>query len=498
MKLIKFAIIAGLILAITASAVPAKTWQEKVVLRGAISGYIPASSNLGQIDGGGIFKITAAYELSPKFLIEGSIGLGALTWMRQDSLGSDSDRNNPSFFPFNLNASYLVYQKNYWNIRLLGGFGYYPLPGLEVYLSPGKKVEEVMSSNGVDFGLRYSRVSNIFGFGNDYFIEFIGHYWADEDAFTKNFYEGTASMVEISFGVSYWLGGKPYPPPPSKRPLGAVGTPEEKPAKVIEDEMARKDSDKDGVPDIKDKSPNTPEGVTVDEYGRPLDHDMDGVPDYIDLSPNTPLGVKVDSHGRPLDTDGDGVPDFRDREPDTPSGVLVDEFGRGEVLDADGDGVPDHIDRDNQTPKGVAVDEYGVTLPKIEESVTPVIISAAPVKINEGVLKSVKFASGKTNMLPGVESELNNLVKALQTNPGVKIELRGYTDISGSKEGNIKFSQLRAEVVRKFLVDKGIASDRIIARGYGATNFINTENTRAAENRRIEVVVIKKLLNSPK
>jgi OOP family OmpA-OmpF porin len=57
------------------------------------------------------------------------------------------------------------------------------------------------------------------------------------------------------------------------------------------------DSDGDGVPDNKDKCPNTPKGVKVDVFGCPLDADRDGVPDYLDQCPDTPLGATVDARG---------------------------------------------------------------------------------------------------------------------------------------------------------------------------------------------------------
>jgi len=60
-----------------------------------------------------------------------------------------------------------------------------------------------------------------------------------------------------------------------------------------------KDSDGDGVPDSRDKCPNTPAGVKVDENGCPLDSDGDGVPDYKDKCPNTPRGTPVDADGCP-------------------------------------------------------------------------------------------------------------------------------------------------------------------------------------------------------
>jgi len=57
------------------------------------------------------------------------------------------------------------------------------------------------------------------------------------------------------------------------------------------------DSDGDGVPDNKDKCPNTPKGVKVDVFGCPLDADRDGVADYLDQCPNTPKGATVDARG---------------------------------------------------------------------------------------------------------------------------------------------------------------------------------------------------------
>lgn len=61
----------------------------------------------------------------------------------------------------------------------------------------------------------------------------------------------------------------------------------------------------------------------------------------------------------PADSDGDGVPDDRDRCPNTPSGTRVDSFGCPVVMDSDGDGVPDDRDRCPNTPAGTAVDSDG-------------------------------------------------------------------------------------------------------------------------------------------
>ncbi len=58
---------------------------------------------------------------------------------------------------------------------------------------------------------------------------------------------------------------------------------------------APRDSDGDGVPDRRDKCPNTPRGAIVDKDGCPMDSDGDGVYDGIDKCPDTPKGVRVDA-----------------------------------------------------------------------------------------------------------------------------------------------------------------------------------------------------------
>jgi OOP family OmpA-OmpF porin len=73
---------------------------------------------------------------------------------------------------------------------------------------------------------------------------------------------------------------------------GVGGTPDAQPCV-----MADMDSDGDGVPDSRDRCPNTPKGAPVDENGCPLDSDGDGVPDYKDNCPGTPKGAKVDPKG---------------------------------------------------------------------------------------------------------------------------------------------------------------------------------------------------------
>ena len=69
--------------------------------------------------------------------------------------------------------------------------------------------------------------------------------------------------------------------------------------------------------------------ASIDDFDWTLydDQDDDGVFDLYDLCPDTPQGIPVDTVGCPFDRDGDGVPDYLDREPDSRPGAIVDEYG---------------------------------------------------------------------------------------------------------------------------------------------------------------------------
>ena len=129
---------------------------------------------------------------------------------------------------------------------------------------------------------------------------------------------------------------------------------------VVGWENYKDDSDGDKVPDYKDKCPNTPQGVEVDENGCVLDIDNDGIPDYKDKCPNTKPNMEVDKNGCYIDTDKDGVADYKDKCPDTPANIEVDNYGC--AIDMDKDGVADYKDKCLSTPQGAEVDENGCAL----------------------------------------------------------------------------------------------------------------------------------------
>ena len=72
--------------------------------------------------------------------------------------------------------------------------------------------------------------------------------------------------------------------------------------------------------------------------------------------------------------------------------------------------------------------------------------------------------------------------------PSLKIELSGHTDNTGSAQNNIKLSQDRAAAVVAYLKSKGIAANRLTAKGYGSDKPIDTNATASGRqnNRRTE------------
>ena len=75
----------------------------------------------------------------------------------------------------------------------------------------------------------------------------------------------------------------------------------------------------------------------------------------------------------------------------------------------------------------------------------------------------------------------------------LEVEIRGYTDNTGSYQGNVNLSKRRAESVKEYLVRNGIAPYRIVTKGFGPEDPIAPNTTRdgRAKNRRIEFFRLK-------
>jgi peptidoglycan-associated lipoprotein len=102
-----------------------------------------------------------------------------------------------------------------------------------------------------------------------------------------------------------------------------------------------------------------------------------------------------------------------------------------------------------------------------------------PIELSQA---DVFYETGKSELRPEAMVALDRLVEILNDNPSITIELMSHTDYRGTDEYNNKLSQDRAKAVVDYLISKGIAPDRLTAKGYGETTpkmvdeFINRSN----------------------
>ena len=101
----------------------------------------------------------------------------------------------------------------------------------------------------------------------------------------------------------------------------------------------------------------------------------------------------------------------------------------------------------------------------------------------------IEFVTGKADLVPGATIGIDLLVAYMEKNPGKKVTLEGHTDSTGSAQLNKDLSQQRADYIRNVLISKGIAADRITAVGYGQSQPIESNSSRAGrqKNRRIDI-----------
>lgn len=108
------------------------------------------------------------------------------------------------------------------------------------------------------------------------------------------------------------------------------------------------------------------------------------------------------------------------------------------------------------------------------------------------VLDNCNFETGKATLEESSYDVLNELVAYLTRKDDERIEIGGHTDNVGSAANNLKLSLDRANVVRDYLILKGISPDRLYAKGYGMTEPVADNKTAEgkAQNRRTEVKIL--------
>jgi OOP family OmpA-OmpF porin len=136
------------------------------------------------------------------------------------------------------------------------------------------------------------------------------------------------------------------------------------------------------------------------------------------------------------------------------------------VQDSDGDGVPDDRDQCPRTPKGATVNEVGCW-----------------------ICKGLEFDFDKWNIKPQYYPVLDEAVDCMNHHSNISVEIQGHTCDMGAAEYNQALSEKRANEVRNYFIEKGIAPARLTAVGYGLTRPIadNTTKEGRAKNRRVQL-----------
>ncbi len=114
-------------------------------------------------------------------------------------------------------------------------------------------------------------------------------------------------------------------------------------------------------------------------------------------------------------------------------------------------------------------------------------------------MSDVLFDTGKYSLKPGAREKLAKVAGILLAYPGLNIEVGGYTDNVGGDQMNQTLSENRASSVRDYLVQQGVASDSVTAKGFGNSLAVATNDNAAGrqQNRRVELLVSGEAIGNP-
>lgn len=110
-----------------------------------------------------------------------------------------------------------------------------------------------------------------------------------------------------------------------------------------------------------------------------------------------------------------------------------------------------------------------------------------PVELNAvSTFNNIRFATNACQLPSSAYIELDKLLQVLSENPSLQLEISGHTDNTGNAENNQKLSDNRAKAIVDYLVGKGIGTQRLSYKGYGAAKPVADNRTEAgrSQNRR--------------
>lgn len=136
--------------------------------------------------------------------------------------------------------------------------------------------------------------------------------------------------------------------------------------------------------------------------------------------------------------------------------------------------------------------------PKPAEPTAPKRVEVKQDRIE--ILEKIQFETNKAVIKPESGSLLDEITGVVKQNPQIqRLSIEGHTDSTGADKHNQMLSEQRASAVRDYLVQHGIAAERLSSRGWGKTKPIgdNSTATGREENRRVEFVIVEQTGATP-
>jgi outer membrane protein OmpA-like peptidoglycan-associated protein len=127
-----------------------------------------------------------------------------------------------------------------------------------------------------------------------------------------------------------------------------------------------------------------------------------------------------------------------------------------------------------------------------QENVTVDIYLEKAEKGSKVVLNNIFFDTDKWDLKEESKTELDLIVKYMQTNPKIKVQISGHTDNVGDRVYNQKLSEKRATSVVDYLINAGIPKEQLVIKGFGEVKpqVENNSPENKAKNRRIEFEIL--------